>query len=100
MRLKRRIELETLRLLRQGTNLGAALRNDPHLPLRWRRALCGHTPVGSSRLVQLDGEPTLCMGKGWRRLRLALILSDDDHRAATYLPCAACWPSCMAEGNR
>ena len=94
------IQAETLCLLREGVDLGPVCEHDGRLAPHPHCDLCGGGPVPRGRLVRLEGVPVVRDSLGRFSLRLAPILSEDDHRAATYLPCAACWPSCMAEGNR
>jgi hypothetical protein len=91
------LQMQTLLLLRQGTDLGPVLGSDASLPCPARCDLCGDEPVLRGRLVRLGGVPVVRESGGLISFWTEPIVSEDDRQAATFLLCAACWEACSTK---
>jgi hypothetical protein len=93
------IQMQTLNLLRQGTDLGPVLGNDARLPQPPRCDLCGDEPVLRGRLVRLGGVPVVWECAGLFSISTQPIVSEEDRQVATYLLCATCWATCSTKSR-
>ena len=93
------LQMQTLLLLQQGTDLGPVLGSDTRLPQPPRCDLCGDEPVLRGRLVRLGGKPVVRESAGLISFWTEPIASDEDRQVATYLLCATCWGLCSAQGR-
>ena len=91
------IQIQTLILLRQGTDLGPVLGSDASLPQPPHCDLCGDEPVLRERLVRLGGVPVVREIAGLISFWTEPIVSDEDRQVATYLLCATCWETCSTK---
>jgi hypothetical protein len=93
------LQMQTLLLLRQGTDLGPVLGSDARLPQPPRCDLCGDEPVLRGRLVRLGGVPVVREHGGLFSFWTDPIVTEDDRQVATYVLCATCWGLCSARGR-
>jgi hypothetical protein len=91
------LQMQTLLLLRQGTDLGPVLGSDTRLPQPPCCDLCGDEPVLRGRLVRLGGVPVVRENAGLISFWTEPITSEEDRQVATYLLCTTCWATCSTK---